>query len=120
MGASAETFFGLSGMGDLITTCVSAYGRNRAVGERLARGESLEHIIRSMEMVAEGVNTARSARDLALRYGVDMPIVQEVYAVLYEQKSPLQSISDLMMRDSKHEMATGIMCKGSTAKGEQI
>ncbi len=104
MGAKAETFFGLSGMGDLVTTCISPYGRNRAVGERIARGERLGKILKSMEMIAEGVYTTRSAHDLAVRYNIEMPITLEVYRVLYENKDPLQSISDLMLRASKDEI----------------
>ena len=106
LGAEVETFFGLSGMGDLVTTCISPYGRNRAVGERIARGEKLEDILHSMEMIAEGVYTTRSAYDLAKRYNIEMPITLEVYRVLYENKDPLQSISDLMLRASKGEMAS--------------
>ncbi|MBU1863322.1 MAG: NAD(P)-dependent glycerol-3-phosphate dehydrogenase [Candidatus Omnitrophica bacterium] len=104
LGAKAETFFGLSGMGDLVTTCISSYGRNRSVGERIARGEKIKDIVGSMEMIAEGVKTTRSAFNLAEKHSIDMPITSEVYQVLYKNKSPLQSISDLMLRDSKDEI----------------
>jgi glycerol-3-phosphate dehydrogenase (NAD(P)+) len=100
-----ETFFGLSGMGDLVTTCVSPFGRNRAVGERVARGEKIADIEGSMEMVAEGVYTTRSAYALAQDLKIEMPITQEVYKVLYDHKDPLESISDLMLRGSKNEMS---------------
>lgn len=104
LGAQSETFFGLSGMGDLVTTCFSAHGRNRKVGERIGKGEQLEEIVKSMKMVAEGVKTSLSAYRLAQKHSIDMPIIAEVYHVLYEGKDPKQSINDLMMRDSKNEM----------------
>lgn len=103
LGASSETIFGLSGMGDLMTTCFSPHGRNRMVGERLGKGEKIDEIIASMEMVAEGVNTTESAYQLAKREKVEMPIIEEVYKVLYQGKDPKESISDLMMRSSKSE-----------------
>jgi glycerol-3-phosphate dehydrogenase (NAD(P)+) len=104
MGACTETFFGLSGMGDLVTTCISQFGRNRFVGERIGRGEKLADILNSMEMVAEGVNTTRSAFDLSKKYAIEMPITREVFSLLFENKDPLESISDLMLRQSKDEM----------------
>jgi glycerol-3-phosphate dehydrogenase (NAD(P)+) len=102
-GAKRETFFGLSGMGDLVVTAFSRHSRNRRVGERLGRGESLEQISADMPMVAEGVRTAKSARQLAERLGVDLPITREVYAMLYEGKSAKQAVRDLMARDAKPE-----------------
>ena len=102
-GSQKETFFGLSGMGDLVTTCFSEFGRNRHVGERIGKGEKIKDILKSMQMVAEGVNTTKSAYALAEKHEVEMPIVTEVYRILYEDKDPLQSISDLMMRTSKSE-----------------
>lgn len=103
-GAKKETFFGLTGMGDLVTTCFSPFGRNRMVGEKVGKGQTVAEIMNNMEMVAEGVNTALSAYNLAKQSKVEMPIISEVYKVLYENKSPMESISDLMMRDSKDEM----------------
>lgn len=100
-----ETFFGLSGMGDLVTTCVSPFGRNRAVGERIAGGEKVDDIVASMDMVAEGIYTTRSAYALSRDLNIEMPITQEVYSVLYENKDPLESISDLMLRGSKNEIS---------------
>src|SRR5581483_2671298 len=79
LGAVAETFWGLAGMGDLITTCISSHGRNRQLGMRLARGETLTDILAGMAQVAEGVNTARSVHELAARLGIAMPITDEVY-----------------------------------------
>lgn len=103
LGARQETFFGLSGIGDLMVTCFSKWSRNRGVGERLGRGESLDQILASMEMVAEGVKTAKSAVMLSKRLGVEVPITREVYAVLYEGKSPRLAMRDLMTREAKPE-----------------
>ena len=102
-GARQETFFGLSGVGDLMVTCFSKWSRNRGVGERLGQGETLEQILGSMEMVAEGVRTAKSAVALSQQTGVEMPITREVFAVLYEGKSPRQAMHDLMTREAKPE-----------------
>lgn len=104
MGAKGATFAGLTGLGDLITTCVSPYGRNRAVGARIARGETLEQILSSMEQVAEGVRTTRSACELADRYSVEMPITREVNALLFEGKKPLDALQDLMTRAARPEL----------------
>jgi glycerol-3-phosphate dehydrogenase (NAD(P)+) len=103
LGAEHETFFGLAGIGDLITTSFSRHGRNRAVGERLGRGEKLTEILSSMKMVAEGVYTAQSVHERAGRMGIDMPITREVYRVLYEDKDPRAAVDDLMLRAPKHE-----------------
>src|SRR5262249_39709802 len=103
LGAEHETFFGLAGMGDLITTCMSRHGRNRHVGERLARGEKTADIVASMAMVAEGIWTTGSVYERAEKMGTDMPITAQVYRVLYEDKDPRAAVSDLMLRDPKHE-----------------
>jgi glycerol-3-phosphate dehydrogenase (NAD(P)+) len=103
LGAEAQTFAGLAGLGDLLTTCISPHGRNRRVGERLARGEKLPAILADMAMVAEGVYTARSVHERAQRMGLDMPITAEVYRVLYEGKDPRAAVSDLMLRSPKGE-----------------
>jgi glycerol-3-phosphate dehydrogenase (NAD(P)+) len=103
LGAEAGTFWGLAGIGDLITTCVSPYGRNRMVGERLGKGETLDAIRRSMDAVAEGVNTTRSVKHLADQRDVEMPITDEVYAVLFEGKSPVEATSSLMLRPPRDE-----------------
>jgi len=102
-GAELQTFWGLAGMGDLITTCMSCHGRNRHVGERLARGEKRQAIVDDMTMVAEGVYTARSVHDKAARMGLSMPITDEVYRVLYEDKDPRAAVNDLMLREPKSE-----------------
>ena len=103
MGARPETFQGLAGLGDLITTCVSPEGRNRTVGERIGKGRRLEDILAGMDSVAEGVPTTRSVLQLARRYDVEMPITEAVHAVLFEEKDVLQAISELMTREPKPE-----------------
>jgi glycerol-3-phosphate dehydrogenase (NAD(P)+) len=107
LGAQAETFQGLAGMGDLITTCVSRHGRNRRVGERLGRGEALEAILGSMPMVAEGVYSARSIRARARQLGLELPITEAVHRVLYEGQEPREAVVDLMTRTPKDELADG-------------
>jgi glycerol-3-phosphate dehydrogenase (NAD(P)+) len=102
-GAQAETFAGLAGLGDLITTCISPHGRNRHVGARLAGGETWPQIQASTSKVAEGVYTARSVHERSLQRGIDMPITAEVYRVLYEGKSPRAAVHDLMMRSPRDE-----------------
>jgi glycerol-3-phosphate dehydrogenase (NAD(P)+) len=97
-GADVATYSGLAGMGDLITTCFSRHGRNRMVGERLAKGEKLKDILQSTEMVAEGVYTAKSVYEQSKQMGIELPIVNEVYAVLYEDKSPQAAVEALMSR----------------------
>ncbi|HLZ33570.1 MAG TPA: NAD(P)H-dependent glycerol-3-phosphate dehydrogenase [Nitrospira sp.] len=103
MGADPRTFYGLSGVGDLVLTCTGALSRNHTVGVRLGKGEKLETILGSMHAVAEGVRTARAASGLAIRHGVEMPIVREIYAVLFEGKSCRKAVSDLMERVAKPE-----------------
>jgi glycerol-3-phosphate dehydrogenase (NAD(P)+) len=103
LGARPETFFGLSGVGDLIVTAFSRHSRNRGFGERLGKGETPEQIVASTQMVAEGVKTAKSAWQLAQRHGVEVPITREVQAILYEGKSPKQAVRDLMTREAKPE-----------------
>lgn len=103
LGADQATFWGLAGMGDLITTCISRHGRNRQVGVRLGQGEKPGDILAGMTMVAEGVYTTRSVHDKAAQMGIAMPITNEVFRVLYEQKDPRQAVSDLMLREPKGE-----------------
>lgn len=102
-GARPSTFYGLAGVGDVVTTCYSPFGRNRSVGEGLGRGRGLAEILAGMSSVAEGVTTTRSLRDWARRRGVAMPITDEVYRILFEGKSPLAAVTDLMERDPKDE-----------------
>jgi glycerol-3-phosphate dehydrogenase (NAD(P)+) len=107
MGARASTFAGLAGMGDLVLTCTSDLSRNRTVGLRLGRGESLDEILASMKMVAEGVRTTKAARKLAQTHDVEMPIVDEVHHILFEGKSPKRATADLMLREPKPELWGG-------------
>jgi len=103
MGGNPRTFYGLSGAGDLIATCFSKHSRNRTVGERLGRGESLVQITSSMQMVAEGIPTTKSAYECARNLNIETPIIDQVYAVLYEGKAPLQGLKELLQRDQKAE-----------------
>lgn len=103
LGADPQTFAGLAGMGDLILTCTGGLSRNRHVGVELGKGRPVEEILGEMTMVAEGVRTARSARDLARRTGVEMPIVEEVYAMLYEARPAPEAVDGLMLREPKPE-----------------
>lgn len=103
MGARPETFIGLAGVGDLITTCVSPEGRNRTVGERIGKGQKLADILAGMDSVAEGVPTTRAVMELARRHHVEMPITEAVHAVLFEGKDVLNALSDLMTREPKPE-----------------
>ena len=103
MGADPRTFYGLSGVGDLVLTCTGALSRNYTVGLRLGKGHQLQEILKETHAVAEGVRTSRAALGLADRFGVEMPIVREVCAVLFEGKSPQQAVTDLMVRAAKDE-----------------
>jgi glycerol-3-phosphate dehydrogenase (NAD(P)+) len=103
MGAELRTFGGLSGIGDLMVTCMSRHSRNRHVGMEIGRGRLLKDVLGDMVMVAEGVETTRSARELARRAGVEVPIINEVYNILFDEKEPLRACYDLMTRDPKGE-----------------
>ncbi|MBI5463388.1 MAG: NAD(P)H-dependent glycerol-3-phosphate dehydrogenase [Ignavibacteriales bacterium] len=103
MGAQPITFAGLSGIGDLIVTCMSRHSRNRYVGEEIGKGRKLDDILKEMVMVAEGVTTTKAIHELSQRHHVDMPMAAEVYSVLYQSKDPYQATYDLMTRDAKGE-----------------
>ena len=103
LGANAITFMGLAGMGDLVLTCTGELSRNRTVGIKLAQGESLAEIEKNMRMIAEGVSTAESAHELANNLGVELPITEGVYQILYQGKSPLMALRELMSRSIKFE-----------------
>jgi glycerol-3-phosphate dehydrogenase (NAD(P)+) len=103
LGGKRETFYGLAGVGDVVTTCYSPYGRNRSLGERIGRGETLEQILAGMVNVAEGVPTTRSVCSLARTRGVEMPITTELHKVLFENKLPRSAVVDLMVRVPKVE-----------------
>jgi len=103
MGADSLTFNGISGLGDLTTTCFSPYSRNRFIGEEIGRGKKLKDILQKMKMVAEGVETVKSAFSLSKKFDVEMPITHQVYYVLYKNKSPQRAVDDLMNRPLKSE-----------------
>jgi glycerol-3-phosphate dehydrogenase (NAD(P)+) len=103
LGAKPETFMGLSGIGDLMVTCMSQHSRNRGVGERLGKGETLDDIMAGMKMVAEGVWNCQAAKELAGEKGVPVPITDEVCAVVHDGKDPRQAVMDLMSRTPRAE-----------------
>ncbi|MBI4428452.1 MAG: NAD(P)H-dependent glycerol-3-phosphate dehydrogenase [Ignavibacteriales bacterium] len=103
MGAQPRTFAGLSGIGDLIVTCMSRHSRNRHVGEEVGKGRKLQDVLKEMVMVAEGVATSQSVHELSQKHNVEVPIVSEVYRVLYEGKDPHKATEDLMTRDARGE-----------------
>jgi glycerol-3-phosphate dehydrogenase (NAD(P)+) len=103
MGSEPLTFAGLSGMGDLVVTCMSQHSRNRFVGDEIGKGKTLKQVLSEMVMVAEGVKTTKSAFDLAKKFNVEMPITEEVYKTLFEEKNPKQAVFDLMTRGAKQE-----------------
>ncbi len=103
LGGRRETFQGLSGIGDLMVTCFSRHSRNRLVGERLGRGETVEAITGSMRMVAEGVPTTRSAFAIAREHGLEIPVTEQVHAVLYEGRAPAEALRGLFLRDPRPE-----------------
>ncbi len=104
MGAQVRTFGGLSGIGDLMVTCMSRHSRNRGVGVEIGKGRKLADIVGEMVMVAEGIATTQSAYDLARRVRVEVPIINEVHRILFEGKDPLIACHDLMTRDPKGEI----------------
>lgn len=104
LGASSDTFSGLTGMGDLIVTCTSKHSRNRQVGYRIGKGQQLDQIIASMNMVAEGVKTTQSVFGLATKLEIEMPITQAIHQVLFENLNPKDALFDLMTRDAKAEL----------------
>lgn len=103
LGAESETFSGVAGLGDLVVTCLSKHSRNRRVGYELGQGKTLEEILAGMTMVAEGVTTTESAKALAVKYNIEMPIVEEIYKILFENKDHRQATTDLMLREPKDE-----------------
>jgi len=102
-GAKPETFAGLSGMGDMIVTCMSSHSRNRFVGVELGKGRKLKNILAGMEMIAEGVETCRSVYTLSKKIGIETPICEAVYKILFEDKDPIEATFELMTRDKKQE-----------------
>lgn len=104
LGAKDETLSGLAGVGDMIVTCMSRHSRNRYVGEQIGKGKKLKEILEGMVMVAEGVKTTKAAIKLSARAGVELPITEQVYKVLFNNKNPRNAIRDLMVRKAKSEM----------------
>lgn len=104
MGAKKETFSGVSGLGDLVTTCFNRLSRNHFVGEKIGEGISLQKTMASMKMVAEGVRTVKAALDLGKKYNVDLPITREIYRVLFKRCSPKTAVRSLMLREKKAEL----------------
>ena len=98
MGANESTFFGLSGIGDLLVTALSKHSRNRFVGEKIGKGESLDSIMGSMKMVAEGINTCKAIPDLVKKYKIEMPISESIHDILFNKKDPLKVVKELMTR----------------------
>ena len=103
MGARRDTFAGIAGLGDLVTTCFSGLSRNHFVGEAIGKGRRLKYVIGRMKMVAEGVPTTRSVHRLAGKHGIEMPIAQEIHKVLFKNKSPRRAVEHLMARRRKRE-----------------
>jgi glycerol-3-phosphate dehydrogenase (NAD(P)+) len=103
MGANPATFSGLAGMGDLVLTCTGDLSRNRTVGMELGRGRSLEAILAGMNMIAEGVKTTLSTFQLAQKLQIEVPIVEQMYLILYQGKEARQAVTDLMLRELKPE-----------------
>ncbi len=107
MGGQPETFAGLAGMGDLVATCTSPQSRNRHVGEQLGKGRKIDGIIAEMKEVAEGVNSSKSVIELSRRYGVDMPIAEEVYRVVHQGSSATDAYRGLVRRAPGSEQEPG-------------
>ncbi len=103
MGANALTLSGLAGLGDLILTCTGELSRNRSVGIKLGKGMELTNILRDMRMVAEGIKTTKAAYDLSKKMEVSMPITEQVYYILYQNKNPKEAVTELLTRDLKVE-----------------
>lgn len=103
MGAHAETFYGLSGIGDLIVTCASVHSRNRKAGYLIGQGYSMEEAMEKVQMIVEGVYSAKAAMGLAKKYNVELPIIEQVNKVLFENRNPKEALEELMLRDKKDE-----------------
>ena len=107
MGARVETFSGLSGMGDLIVTCTSMHSRNRRAGILIGQGKTADEAMKEVNMVVEGVYAAKEAYKLAKKHNVEMPIVEEVYGILFEGNSARDAVNNLMTRRKKDEIDKG-------------
>ena len=107
MGGEMETFYGLTGIGDLIVTCASMHSRNRRAGILIGQGKSYEEAMAEVKMVVEGVYSAKAAMGLSRKYNVQLPIIEQVNAVLFEGKDPEKGVKELMLRDKKEELSDG-------------
>ena len=107
MGGEPATFAGLAGLGDLLATCMSPQSRNRTVGEQLGRGRKIDEIIAEMDMVAEGVKTCAVVMELAQKYGLDMPVSEEIHAVLHHGRTAAEAYRGLRRRKAGHERDSG-------------
>ena len=103
MGGKPETFYGLTGIGDLIVTCASVHSRNRKAGYLMGQGYTMEEAMKEVQMVVEGVYSAKAALELSRKYQVEMPIVEQVNKVLFENKNAEEAVKELMLRDKKIE-----------------
>jgi len=103
LGAQSETFYGLSGFGDLSATCHGEWSRNRTFGEAVAKGGSAKQVVENQKTAVEGYRTAKSFHEMLEAKGIDAPILEQVYRILYEDKRPMEALSDLMSRDLKRE-----------------
>ncbi len=103
LNAKSSTFLGLAGIGDLIVTCSSRHSRNRKLGEQIGKGLSLDEALKNMVMVAEGVETSKSAYELSQKFNVETPIIEQVYNILFKNKDPREAVSELMVRSFKNE-----------------
>jgi glycerol-3-phosphate dehydrogenase (NAD(P)+) len=111
MGARPLTFAGLSGLGDLVVTCTSMHSRNRRAGIELGRGKTMEEVVAGTGMVVEGIRTTQAAYHLAQKFGVEMPITEQIYKILYERKDPREAVVDLMLRGKTHELEEVVIDK---------
>lgn len=105
MGGKSETFFGLTGIGDLIVTCASMHSRNRRAGILIGQGKTMEEAMAEVQMVVEGVYSAKAAMQLSRKYQVQLPIIEQVNAVLFEGKNAAEAVRELMIRDKKIEVS---------------
>ena len=103
LGGHSETFMGLAGLGDLVLTCTDDQSRNRRFGQAIGQGLSTEQALASIDQVVEGVQTAKEVHKLALHYGVDMPITEQVFKVIYEGQTPRDAVHELLSREQRSE-----------------
>ena len=104
MGGKLESFYGLTGIGDLVVTCASKHSRNHRAGEYIGQGLSMDEAIKKVDMVVEGINAAKSVRELGKKYEVEMPITEQACKVLFEGKNPREAVLELMVREKKQEV----------------